>query len=74
MIQRQKGGFVIQCDACGDADETYDVRSFSDAWSLFKKLEWRAVNAGDAWTHQCPGCARARLLERGARRVFGGAR
>lgn len=69
MIQRQKDGFVIECEACGDADETYDVGSFSDAWNLFKRLGWRARKAGDDWIHHCPRCAP--LLQRGSREMFG---
>ena len=73
MIQRQKDGYVIECEACGDADETYDVGSFSDAWNLFKRLGWAARKNDDVWTHDCPKCAEKnrRPAAREARRMFG---
>jgi hypothetical protein len=71
VIQRQKDGYAVECEACGEADETYDVRSFSDAWNLFKSLGWRAHNTSDAWTHKCPACAKERRV---AREMFGSAR
>ena len=73
MIQRQKDGFAIECETCRDADETYDVGSFSDAWNLFKRLGWTARKDGDVWKHDCPACAKKwrSLSAREARRMFG---
>lgn len=69
MIQRQKDGFTIECDACGEAD---DVGSFSAAWTLFRKLGWAARKNGDVWTHACPKCVeKAEESLRGVRRMFG---
>jgi hypothetical protein len=74
MIQRQKDGFAIECEACGDADETYDCGSFFDAWSLFKRLGWVAIKNGDVWNHDCPKCAKNWGLVNAARRMLGGSR
>jgi len=71
MIQRQKGGFAVECEACGEADETYDVGTFSDAWSLFKRLGWAARKSGDVWTHRCPACVGKVGEALAARRMFG---
>jgi len=73
MIQRQKDGFAIECEACADADETYDVGSFSDARNLFKRLGWAARKNGDVWSHDCQKCAAKwrSPAARDARRMFG---
>ena len=69
MIQRQKDGFAIECEACGEADETYDVGSFEEAWALFRRLGWAARQSAGVWSHKCPKCAERPA--RGAREMFG---
>lgn len=56
MINRQKGSFAIECDACGDTDESH-ADDFNEAWQEFWRAGWQATKSDDIWTHQCPGCS-----------------
>lgn len=56
MIDRQKGQYVFECDACGDTLET-DTDDFNEANTSRRDFGWLAEKVGRDWLHFCSeGC------------------
>lgn len=56
MLDRQKGKFEVECNACGDTLET-DTGDFNKAREAMDAENWKARrNKKDEWEHFCPNC------------------
>ena len=57
MIDRQRGDVVFECDGCGEVLETA-TSNFDSALNMMRREGWRAVCAGNVWSHFCASCGR----------------
>jgi hypothetical protein len=56
MMDRQKGKFVVECNACGDVLDTTHS-DFNAAREAMTEENWQArKNKKDEWEHFCPSC------------------
>lgn len=56
MLDRQKGQYVFECDACGESLYT-ECSDFKEALYIMRTHDWTAKKISDVWVHNC-GCER----------------
>ncbi len=72
-IDREDGGFIVQCDTCLDVYEEV-FKTFRAALNWVRLSAWvpETDDDGETWTHRCTDCiapAEGRLEK--AREMFG---
>lgn len=57
-IDKQKGRFVVVCDACGETEESPTPGTspchFDEFWENLKAAGWTAEKVGGSFEHACP--------------------
>ena len=55
MLEKQREGFIAQCDFCPDTVET-EEHDFQSAIDEIKRQGWKVFKRGGEWFHKCVDC------------------
>lgn len=48
--------YEIECDACGEIIEKFDMESWNNLIQTLRNEGWRMLRQGKEWCHYCPDC------------------